>query len=123
MFASIVVVTFYTSATGTLSFTAANALTVSESIQYTSNNATSTELQEPIAPPQEAIATHLDMARQALRNGNLTMAIQELIFAIELQSGTFSGTGLAQNETQSRMELQTAPFPPNLETNTTTTDP
>ena len=63
------------------------------------------------------------MARHALRNGNLTMAIQELIFAIELQSGTFSGTGLAQNETQSRMELQTATFPPNLETNTTTTDP
>lgn len=113
MFASIITAIFFSSATGTLSFHTANALTVSESIQFTSNNATSTtELQEPFSPPQEAIANHLEMAREALRNGNLTMAIQEIIFAIELQSGISSDIGIAQNETQSRMELQTAPFPP-----------
>jgi hypothetical protein len=112
MLASIIVVTFYSSATGALSFTAANALTVSESIQYTSNNATSTELQEPLGPGQEAIANHLDRAREALRIGNLTMAIEEIIFAIELQSGISSDIGSAQNDTRSRMELQTAPFPP-----------
>ena len=56
---------------------------------------------------------HLEMARLALTSGNLTMAIQELISAIELQSGLSSDDeGIAQNETQSRMELQTAPFPP-----------
>lgn len=113
MFASIITAVFSSSATGTLSFHTANALTVSESIQFTSNNATTTtELQEPFSPPQEAIANHLEMAREALRNGNLTMAIQEIIFAIELQSGISSDIGIAQNETQSRMELQTAPFPP-----------
>ncbi|MDQ3966962.1 MAG: hypothetical protein M3275_01035 [Thermoproteota archaeon] len=114
MFASIITAVFFSSATGTLSFHTANALTVSESIQFTSNNATTstTELQEPFSPPQEAIANHLEMAREALRNGNLTMAIQEIIFAIELQSGISSDIGIAQNETQSRMELQTAPFPP-----------
>ena len=114
MFASIIITAvFFSSATGTLSFHTANALTVSESIQFTSNNATSTtELQEPFSPLQEAIANHLEMAREALRNGNLTMAIQEIIFAIELQSGISSDIGIAQNETQSRMELQTAPFPP-----------
>ncbi len=110
MFISIIF--FSSSAAGALSFPAANALILSESIQFTSNNATSTELQEPSSAPQEAIANHLEMARQALRNGNLTMAIQELIFAIELQSGISTDIGMEQNETQSRMELQTAPFPP-----------
>ncbi len=115
MFASIIIITvvFFSSATGALLFPVANALTVSESIQFTSNNATAPELQEPLGPGQEAIANHLDMARQALRIGNLTMAIQEVIFAIELQSGISNDIGLAQNETRSRMELQTAPFPPN----------
>jgi hypothetical protein len=114
LFASIIIVIiFSSSATGALLFPVANALTVSENIQFASNNATSTELQEPLGPSQEAIANHLDMARQALRSGNLTMAIQELIFAVELQSGILSDIGIAENETQSRMELQTAPFPPN----------
>lgn len=94
-------------------FPAANALTVPEGIQFISNNATSTEVQEPFDSTQEAITNHLDAARQALRIGNLTMAIQELIFAIELQPGMSSDdSGVGQNETQSRMELQTAPFPP-----------
>ncbi len=94
-------------------FPAANALTVTEGIQFTSNNATSTEVQEPFDSTQEAINNHLDAARQALRIGNLTMAVQELIFAIELQPGmSFDDSGIVQNETQSRMELQTAPFPP-----------
>jgi hypothetical protein len=91
----------------------ANALTASEGIRFISNNASSTEVQEPPDSNQEAITNHLDAARQALRNGNLTMAIQELIFAIELQSAaTFDESEVGQNETRSRMELQTAPFPP-----------
>ena len=115
MFASIIVVTLSSSVTGALSFPSANALVVSEGIQFTSNNnnATATEAQESPGPQQGSIANHLDMARQALRNGNLTMAIEELIFAIELQSMIQSGVGTAQNETQSRLELQTAPFPLN----------
>ena len=107
------IIIFSSSATGAFAFPAANALTPSESIQFTSDNAASTGLQEPLGPGQEAIANHLDMARQALRSGNLTMAIEEIIFAIELQSGISSDIGSAQNETRSRMELQTGPFPPN----------
>lgn len=116
MFASIIVVIIFSSSlTSILPFPAANALILSESIQFTSNNnnATSTEVQETLISPQEAIMNHLEMARLALTSGNLTMAIQELISAIELQSGLSSDDeGIAQNETQSRMELQTAPFPP-----------
>ena len=113
IFASIITAVFSSSATGALPFYAANASTESESTQFTSNNnATPTDLQEPLGTTREAIANHLDMARQGLRNGNLTMAIHELIFAMELQSGISSDIAIEQNETQSRMELQTAPFPP-----------
>ncbi len=94
-------------------FPAANALTVPKDIRFLSNNASSTEVQDPLDSKQEAITNHLDAARQALRNGNLTMAIEELIFAVDLQSGMPSDdTTIGQNETRSRMELQTAPFPP-----------
>lgn len=94
-------------------FPAAYAFTVPEDIRFISTNASSTEVQEPLGSTQEAITNHLDGARQALRNGNLTMAIQELIFAIELQSSTtLDDSEMGQNETRSRVELQTAPFPP-----------
>lgn len=84
-----------------------------EDIQFISTNASSTEVPEPLGSTQGAITNHLDAARQALRNGNLTMAIEELIFAIELQSATtFDDSEIDQNETRSRMGLQTAPFPP-----------
>ncbi len=84
-----------------------------QDIRFISSNASSTEVQQPLNSNQQAITDHLDAARLALSNGNLTMAIQELIFAIELQStATFGESEVVQNETRSRMELQTAPFPP-----------
>jgi hypothetical protein len=103
---------FFSSLPGTLTFSGANATTEFESIQFTPNNATVTEVQEPFSPQQEAIMNHLDMARQALIIGNLTMAIEELIVAIELQSGVSSEIGIDQNQTETRAELQTAPLPP-----------
>lgn len=87
-------------------FPAAYASTVPEDVQFISTNASSTEVQQPLGSTQEAITNHLDAARQALRNGNLTMAIQELIFAIELQSNTtLDDSEIGQNEISSRMEL------------------
>jgi hypothetical protein len=112
IFATVVFI-FYSPAVINTLFPAASALTVPEDIQFISSNASSTEVQESPASNQEAITNHLDMARQAVRNGNLTMAVQELISAIELQSAaTFGGSEVGQNETGTRAELQTAPFPP-----------
>ncbi len=112
IFATIVFI-FYSPTIISSLFPAANASAVPEDIQFISNNASSAEVQAPSGSTQETITNHLDAAREALRNGNLTMAIQELIFAIELQSAmTLDESGVGQNETSSRMELQTAPFPP-----------
>lgn len=112
IFATVVFI-FYSPAVINTLFPAASALTVPEDIQFISRNASSTEVQEPLASNQEAITNHLDAARQAVSDGNLTMAIQELISAIELQSAaTFDESEVGQNQTGIRAELQTAPFPP-----------
>ncbi len=112
IFATVVFIFYSPTVIYTL-FPAASALTVPEGVQFISNNASSTEVQGAPSSNQEAITNHLDAARQALSNGNLTMAIQELISAIELQSAaTFDESEVDQNQTRSRVELQTAPFPP-----------